>query len=113
MGALSMSTRQHGEATIIELDGAASMSEIDAFSRQTDRLAAARPKLLVLDFSRLTFLASLAIGQVVALSKSVKMHGGRVVIAAPTPDVLSVVQRCNLGAIVPVFATVEEALAPG
>jgi anti-sigma B factor antagonist len=110
---LAMSTQQLDEATIVELRGSASMGEIDAFTRQTDRLAAARPRLLVLDLTRLDFLASLAIGQIVALSKSIKLHGGKVVLAGPNPEVLKVLDRCNLRAVLPVFATVDQAINTG
>ncbi len=111
MAALVVSTQQTDDATIVELQGSASMTEVDSFSRQTDRLAAARPKRLVLDLSRLDFLASLAIGQLVALNKSVRMHGGTMALAAPKPDVRAVIDRCNLRAVLPVFDTLEEALA--
>ncbi len=113
MAALTITTQQHGDATIVELRGSASMVEVDAFARQTDRLAAGRPKLLVLDLTRLEFLASLAIGQIVAMHKSVLLHGGRVTLAAPNPQVLGVLERCNLRAVMPICATLDEALAPG
>ena len=113
MAGLTISTQQSADVTIVQLGGSASMGEIDAFSRQTDRLAAARPKRLVLDLSGLDFLASLAIGQLVALSKAVKLHGGKVSLAAPKPEVLAVLNRCNLSAILPVFTTLDEALAAG
>jgi anti-anti-sigma factor len=111
MAALTITSTHVGDATVLSLVGSASMLEVDRLSRETDRCAAGRPKKLIVDMTRLDFLASLAIGQIVAMTKSVKMHGGTVVLAGPNGDVAEVLRRCNLSAIVPVVSSVEAALA--
>src|SRR5438128_1567357 len=111
MRGLVISTTQTGDAMILTLVGSASMLQLDQLTRETDRCAAARPRRLILDVSQLEFLASLAIGQIVAMSKAVKLHGGTVVLAGANAEVSSVLRRCNIPAIIPMAASVEAALS--
>lgn len=108
---LQVITSQRDGATIAALVGSASMFEVDAMSRVLDRIAAGHPKKLVLDFSKLEFMASLALGQIVALNRSVKMHGGSLAIAGASEEILGVLSRSNMQALMPIVATVDEALA--
>lgn len=111
MAALQITTTERDGATIATMTGSASMLEIDPLTRTFDRLAAARPKRLVIDMTRLDFMASLALGQIVAVNRSVKMHGGTVVLAGPNADITGVLDRCNIRALMPVVPTLDEALA--
>jgi anti-anti-sigma factor len=110
MPGLSIRTSQAGEAMILALIGSATMLEVDQLTRETDRCAAARPKRLVVDLSQLDFLASLAIGQLLAMSKSVKLHGGTVVLAAAKPQIAAMLVRCNIASVIPMVASVDEAV---
>ncbi|MBL8991670.1 MAG: STAS domain-containing protein [Phycisphaerae bacterium] len=79
--------------------------------RQVNRLTASRPGLVVLDLSGLTFLASMAVGQFVMLARSLKGWGGSVRVATPSNDVRLVLERCRLSDTLPVFPSIDAALA--
>lgn len=97
--------------TIVRLVGSGDFGHTDAFARRCDQIAAERPSYLVIDISGLEFIASLMVGQIVALGKSVKTNGGRAAIAGPNTDIRGVLERCRMTAVMPVFASVEEAVA--
>lgn len=111
MTPLQIQTRQAGVAVVVSLVGPADMNNEAALERQVNRLTASRPAVVVLDLAGLTFLASMAVGQFVMLARSLKGWGGSVRVAAPSPQVRLVLERCRLGDTLPAFPSIEEALA--
>lgn len=75
--------------------------EIKANIRNTD-------ELLVLDLSELELIDSSGVGIVISLLRL--MEGERVLLAAPQPKVARVFEITRLEKIVPIYATLEEAL---
>lgn len=95
---------------LVKMVGSADLSAQATLEREINRLAAGRHPLVVLDLSGLTFIASLAVGQLVLLQQGIKNWGGRVVVANPTPEVQTVLVRCRLTEVLPIFASVEDAM---
>jgi stage II sporulation protein AA (anti-sigma F factor antagonist) len=78
-----------------------------------------KPRLAVLDLSRVTVISSLGVGVVVSLLKRVREQGGELVLCGLTPMVEEVFRICqlissdeNVGGVKST-RTVEEALAAG
>ena len=69
-----------------------------------------RPRVLVLDLSRLSYLSTVTLGQMLVAHASVARYGGRVRIAAPHPRVYEVLRITKLYRILPVYPTVPGAL---
>lgn len=65
---------------------------------------------ITVDIRALNFLTSLAIGELLALAKAKKQAGGLVAVAGPNEYIAGVFAKTNLGAVLPVKATVEEAI---
>lgn len=96
---------------VVRLEGSASMHQVQVLEREMNRLAAGRPKLIILDLTRLEFIASLAMGQIVALNRTIKRFGGRVLIAGASDSVAKSFRHARLDTLMPMFATRDEAIA--
>ena len=69
------------------------------------------PQRVVVDMSGLEFLSSLPLGELVAMSRAVKLHGGRVVIAGARPAVREMLSHVRIDQIMPCFDGVDAALS--
>lgn len=110
--ALDIQVQDLGENQVITLTGSADMASIDVLTRVCTKLSAARPKKAVFDCSGLTFLASLAMGQFVALHKALTLHGGGLVLACASPTIVESLKFARLDTYLPMAASVEAALNP-
>ena len=85
---------------------AAGVGEVDLkLTAQT----AARRKPAVIDLTEVGFIASLGIGMLVALARSMRSHGVGLVVVA-RPPVKTILETMNVGSLIPVVATREDAL---
>lgn len=107
---LTISVEKVPLATIVRLKGSAALGAITELDAALNRIAADRPMLVVMDLSGVDFLASLAMGQFVALHKSLKYHGGRMVLAGPSGNVLDALHLARLGSLIPILPSVDAAL---
>jgi len=109
---LRIETREEGEGvTVLRLLGRAGLTSVDALALACNRLAAARPKVLVIDAADLSFVCSLAIGQFVMLHRGIKSHGGVVRLAGVQPSVAEVLAKTRLDTLMPMFPSVDAAIA--
>ena len=69
----------------------------------------ARRKPAVIDLTEVGFIASLGIGMLVAIAKSLRMHGMGVAVVA-APPVQTILEMTDIGPIIPIVATREAAL---
>jgi anti-anti-sigma factor len=68
-----------------------------------------RRKPAVIDLTEVGFIASLGIGMLVAIARSMRSHGVGLVVVAE-PPVRSILDTMNVGSLIPVVATREDAL---
>lgn len=111
MANLTVNSSTRDGVTIVQLDGAASVDQIDRIQMQFMRITAQHPKSVVIDMSKLSFIASLGMGALVALNRDIAKQGGKVKFAGVGPLVLEALQRARLDALLELHATVEEAMA--
>lgn len=107
---MNMTIEQADDAVVrIILDGRLDMQgtqEIDqrfAFATSTKALR------LVVDLSRVTFLASIGLRALVAAAKAQAARGGRIAIVNPEPMVRKVLEIAGIDQLVPVYDTFESA----
>lgn len=72
---------------------------------------ATRKALVAVDLSGIEFLASAGLRQFFANARAQHQRGGALVLAAAQPDVRAVLDSTGVQQAIPVFATVDEALA--
>lgn len=72
---------------------------------------AARKALVVVDIGGIDFLASAGLRQFFANARAQHQRGGTLVLAAAQPDVRAVLDATGVQQVMPVFGTLDEALA--
>ena len=70
----------------------------------------ARRKPAIVDLTEVPFIASLGIGMLLQVARSLASHGAQAVAVAPHEPVRGVLRLMQLGELLPVVATREEAL---
>jgi anti-anti-sigma factor len=100
-----------GEVTRIGLDGRLDTAGVGAVELTFGARAAAGGRPVIVDLSRVSFIASLGVRMFIATARSVSAKGGRMVLFAPTAEVAEIIDVMGLGEIVPVAADEEAALA--
>lgn len=110
MAMLKIEIEQLPQAVVAQLVGEAGMDEADELDRNLRLLSAARPALVVLDLSGISYIASMGIGALVKFRNEVSHAGGRVVLAALRPLVLDTFKLAGLLRVFPNFPTVDEAI---
>jgi anti-anti-sigma factor len=93
------------------IKGTADIASHEDFQKAIKDIDAHAAKNIVLDIRQLDFLTSLAVGEMISLSKSKKRLGGKVVLAGPNQYVMSVFTAARLSTVIPIYATVDEAVA--
>jgi anti-anti-sigma factor len=66
-------------------------------------------KLLVLDFSRLTFISSAGLRSVLLVAKRLKSDGGRLALCSLSKPVKEIFDLTGIGALIDIFPTYEAA----
>lgn len=100
-----------GDVAVVSMIGAGDIQGAMVLERHFTRLSAQKPRRVVFDLSRLTFISSLCMGAMVAVAKATKNQKGTVAIAGANDNVAGAFRHARLETIFPMFATVEEALA--
>ena len=94
---------------LVRLEGEAGIIGLDKLAFAFTRVLARRVRLAVLDFSHLTFLSSLAMGQLVRLSRDLGRWNGRVQIASCRPEIREALELARLTEFFGFLVSVEEA----
>lgn len=95
----------------VTLAGSAGLDAMDLLTIEMNRIAAERPGLVVIDLSGLSFIASLAIGQLVTMRRAVVLHGGRVVLSGAREAIADVLRKANMDALFAMYESTGAALA--
>ena len=98
----------NGDSLVTHLSGKLSLETVNQF------VSTMRPEVathLVLDMSRLTFLDSAGVGALVSLFVSRRNHGKTLALAGLTQQGNAVMQVSGLLKLIPIFPSVEDALA--
>jgi anti-anti-sigma factor len=111
MATLNIDVAEVGQAQVVTLTGEGSAANAMSLEMAVTRLCAVRPRAVVLDLSRLAYIASLCMGCLVALRRSITSHGGTVRIAGASDEVATAMRRAKLDLILPMDQTIAESLA--
>jgi anti-anti-sigma factor len=102
-----MEDGEGGFRTVVRLVG-----EADVTTRVLGEVlgaeAAKKPRLLLVDMSRLTFIDSAALHEIVRVYRRLRADGCLLAIASPSPWVARVLQLSALDQVIPVHASTEE-----
>ena len=109
---LKIDVSRQGPAAVLRLVGAADIGQPQCLRDQLLSEARDAGPKLILDLGALTFICSTWLGALIQIHRDCRDAGGQVRLVAPASPVLNVLQTMRLTEIMPVFPTVEQALAP-
>lgn len=101
---------QSDGAVVVTLVGMADMAGAGVLERQLTFLSAKHPRHVVFDLAGLTFISSLAMGVLMQFRRGCAIWGGRITLAAVHPTVAGALKHAALQSLLPMTATVSEAL---
>lgn len=73
--------------------------------------AATRKALVAVDLAQVDFLASVGLRLFFSSARALQQRGGRMVLAAPQPDVSAVLDATGVGQLISIYPTLDEACA--
>lgn len=107
---LFLEQHDHDGVCVMSLRGEASVAEAQILTEGIISLAAARPPRLVFDLCALTFISSLAMGDLASLAAALRRYGCRLAIAGATPQTRGALRRVRLDRAYEMFDALEPAL---
>jgi anti-sigma B factor antagonist len=100
-------------AAVLRVEGRLTMVDAPALRAAAGEAVAGAATTVVVDLSGCEFMDSSGLGAVIAGLKAARQAGGDLRIAAPSPQVLTVLQLTNLERVLRPFASVAEAIDVG
>ncbi len=107
---MQISSNIRNDNTIVKIDGRLDSGTAAAAEKQLLALVDGGASKIVLDCAGLEYISSAGLRVLLALAKRVGGLQGRLALAAPAAQVREIFDIAGFGDILPVFATVEEAL---
>jgi anti-sigma B factor antagonist len=103
--------RQEGGAWVMHPEGRLDMAHAGAFREEVQKLLQTGPTRLVLDLGQVSFIDSSGLAALIRGLGLAREAGGDLRIACPTAQASAVLELSTLNQVLPVYSTVEEALA--
>lgn len=101
---VTVSERQFGWATVLDLEGDITAGEgTAALRRETRRLITEGRVDIVLNLARVRYIDSSGLGEMVAAQTAARRGGGQVALLAPTPNVREVLKVTRLASVFDVY----------
>ena len=105
------STTLADDITRIALDGRLDIEGTQAIEQKFSFATTIRPAKIIVDLSGVTFLASIGIRLLVASARAQANRGGKMVLAAPSTLVRTVLETAGIDQLIPLVADVDAARA--
>jgi anti-anti-sigma factor len=93
------------DPVVLRIVGVLDTHAVERLDPEVTRLVVQRPRRVLIDLSGLTFICSLAVGQLLMLCGHVAGCGGVCVIVADHPTVREALARCRVEALAPIWNT--------
>jgi len=110
---LQISVSRRDQAIVAALAGSADIDQADSVRDSLMDLARQAAAVLVLDLRQLTFICSRGLGALIQAHTTCRSLGGQVRLVQPTGPVMRVLEATRLTEIMPVYASIEQALQTG
>jgi anti-sigma B factor antagonist len=110
MERLTVALEQHQGYLLMVLSGSAGLADSEEFEHSTKVAAENHPGAIIIDMTRLSFIASPAMGHLLGIARVVKSAHGRLALFGAHDDVKLALERCRMHQMIPVCDTLEDAL---
>jgi anti-sigma B factor antagonist len=96
---------------LVQMTGDIGMAETSAIEADLTKIVLHRPRLVIIDLSGVSIVASIGMGAFVKFNNSIERWEGKVKFVALQPSVLQAFERCRLTEVFSIYDTEEAALA--
>lgn len=96
---------------LVRLEGRLDIQGTEEVEPQFSYITSTHQWHIVVDMSRVTFLASIGIRSLLSAARAQSIRGGKLVIACPAGMVARVLETAGVDLLVPIYRTLPEALA--
>lgn len=103
--------RNQDGVEIVELEGEAGSAEAWEVQAVVSRVIEARPKAIVFDMTRLSFISSLALAELIRLANELARFNTRVSLAGMQPKIREVLHVLRIDQYYEIHNSVDEAVA--
>lgn len=110
VNAESMAPRQ-GQLAIVTLPAEIDMANVDDIGKRLTAPFLSGVRVVIADMTATTFCDSLGIGMLVRACRQAVAHGGQLRLLLPCPGVSKVMNVLGVDAVLPIYHSLEEALA--
>lgn len=107
---LSISTRDHGEVTVIAVEGEIDVYTAPQLRERLDEQIAQGRRLLVIDLQDVAFMDSTGLGVLVGRLKMVRSHEGTLRLVCASERILKVFSITGLDKVFQIFDTTDAAV---
>ncbi len=111
MASFSVKLDPRPAGLVVSLHGQLAVTEVDGFITAIDDVVGRKPKRVVLDLTRLTYVDSTMLGILIRLNRGVITGGGTVRIASPPAPTRKLLTTMRLDKAMPIVESVEAGLA--
>jgi anti-anti-sigma factor len=108
---MKVTTTWHGKVLVAALSGEIDTIDSDGMAQALETVAHADAAGVVLDFAKVSYIASLGVGMLMQVAREIRGRSIRVRIAAASPEVHAVLHAVRISTIIPLDKTVGDAIA--
>ena len=98
------------DVTLVKLNGRLDVGGAADIDLKLNTIAGSR-RTVIVDLSRVSFLASMGIRLLLTAARAVTNKRGKIALLSPAPDVASVLQTARIDAMIPIYSTWDDAVA--
>ena len=100
-----------GQLAVVTLPGEIDMANVDGIGRQLASAFTPGVRAVIADMTATTFCDTLGISMLVRACRQAAAHGGQLRLLMPCPSVLKVMDVLGVDAVLPIYHSLERALA--
>ena len=108
---MQVTEQQQNGASVLSLDGRFDFGTRKTFKETIDRLQGGGCRHVVLNLEKVSFVDSSALGLLVIAHQNLKLKHARLSLVNPQVYVKQVLDLANVPKMIPIYSTVEEAVA--
>jgi len=108
---MNIQETKKGKVGVLNVDGRLDSVSSLSFEKQLAKLIDGGTIFIALDCSRLDYISSAGLRAILSSAKKAKLAHGKLTIGNPSPQVNEVLDIAGFASILPIFKTIEEAVA--
>ena len=108
---MKIEERREGRVVVLSIEGRLDHAGAEIFDEHVSKLIAAGEKALLVDFHGVDFVASMGLRAIIKPYQALAPDGGRVAVANLGDTIHRVFQMAGIDRAVPIYDSVDEALA--